>query len=222
MYTNSLTLGFVLGDVADYLCSQNVTLNAWNHVVVAATGNNGTVICYINGVKNTPISIGTMSGSPTQIQLGFDFASEAFRGSLDDVRIYNRALSPTEVAELYKTGAAEIGHSNVGISDGLVGWWNFDGPSMDWRKNQVADKSGQGNTGTLVSMSTTTSPVAGQIGQALKFDGVDDYVTTPINNFRDAYPPPHSYCFWAKTSVIARQNIFADFNSSGANQAVLV
>ena len=48
--------------------------------------------------------------------------------------------------------------------------------SIDWRKNQISDMSGNGNTGTLVNMSTTTSPVAGKIGQALKFDGSTGYV----------------------------------------------
>ena len=33
----------------------------------------------------------------------------------------------------------------------------------------MTDMSGNGNTGTLVSMSTSSSPVAGKIGQALKF-----------------------------------------------------
>ena len=85
-----------------------------------------------------------------------------FNGTIDDARIYNRALSATEVQQLYKLGTANAAHSNVGISDGLVGYWTFDGGSPDWRKNQVADISGNGSTGTLVSISTSTSPAAGK------------------------------------------------------------
>jgi hypothetical protein len=40
----------------------------------------------------------------------------------------------------------------------------------------VADMSGQGNTGTLVSMSTTSSPVPGKIGQALNFNGSTNFI----------------------------------------------
>jgi hypothetical protein len=59
----------------------------------------------------------------------------------------------------------------VGLTSGLVGSWSFDGPDMNATK--ALDKSGQGNHGTL-----TNGPVrkAGKIGQALSFDGVDDYV----------------------------------------------
>ncbi len=39
--------------------------------------------------------------------------------------------------------------------------------------------SGNGKTGSLISMSTSSSPTAGKIGQALKFNGTD-YVDVPI------------------------------------------
>ena len=56
---------------------------------------------------------------------------------------------------------------------GLVGWWTFDGPDM---LTNVADKSGQGNNGSLShgGSGTTTAPC--RVGQALSFDGTDDYV----------------------------------------------
>jgi large repetitive protein len=60
-----------------------------------------------------------------------------------------------------------------------VGYWTFDGPSIDWHTNTVADMSGQGNTGTLVSMSTTSSPSPGKIGQALTFVYKGQHVSGP-------------------------------------------
>jgi hypothetical protein len=97
-------------------------------------------------------------------------------GDLDDLCIYDRALSAGEIAQLYKLGTANAAHSNAGISDGLVGYWTFDGPSINWTKNQVADISGNGNTGQLTNMSTTSSPTAGKIGQTLSFNGSTNYV----------------------------------------------
>jgi hypothetical protein len=56
------------------------------------------------------------------------------------------------------------------ILNGLVGWWKFDEGS-----GTVAyDSSGNGNDGNLTNGPTWTD---GQIGGALSFDGVDDYVT---------------------------------------------
>ncbi|MFA6432512.1 MAG: LamG domain-containing protein [Candidatus Paceibacterota bacterium] len=101
-------------------------------------------------------------------------------GSIDDARIYNRALSASELAQLYRTGAAKLGvtvspNTAGTLGNGLVGHWTFDGPNMI---SNVKDSSGQGNNGFLVNQTpTTTTP--GKIGQALKFDGVNDFISIP-------------------------------------------
>jgi hypothetical protein len=64
----------------------------------------------------------------------------------------------------------------VSLSNGLVGYWPLDGAVTDWNTNTTRDLSGNGNTGTLISMSTTTSPTPGKIGQALQFDGSSSYI----------------------------------------------
>src|SRR5207302_5442879 len=43
------------------------------------------------------------------------------------------------------------------------------GAVTNWTANTTQDLSGKGNTGALVSMSTTTSPVPGKIGQGINF-----------------------------------------------------
>jgi photosystem II stability/assembly factor-like uncharacterized protein len=64
------------------------------------------------------------------------------------------------------------------MSNGLVGYWTFDGKTLNWKTGQVLDISGNNNTGQMIGMSTTTSPVPGKIGQALKFNGSSSCVTT--------------------------------------------
>jgi hypothetical protein len=108
-----------------------------------------------------------------------------FDGRIDDLRVYNRALSATEVKQLYKLGV-NIAHSDTNfLSNGLVGYWTFDGGSIDWHTNTVADMSGNGNTGSLISMSTTSSPVGGKIGQALQFNGSTQYIRVPYTSTLD-------------------------------------
>jgi hypothetical protein len=70
-------------------------------------------------------------------------------------------------------GAIDSNTATVTITvtgSSLFGRWQFDD---DDGNNQADDTSGNGNHGTLVN-----GPVfeAGQLGQALRFDGVDDYV----------------------------------------------
>jgi hypothetical protein len=148
---------------------------SWHHVAITT----GT------GINASALDIGRISAG----YLG---------GSLDDVRIYNRTLSAAEVERLYKIGAtSKISKTLQGrdsLTSGLIGWWTFDGPDM---LTNVADSSGQGNTGKLVNMSTTTAP--GKVGQALQFDGTNDYVDV---NTAVVSAPPFSFSAWMKfTSV---------------------
>src|SRR5271166_3575658 len=67
-----------------------------------------------------------------------------------------------------------IGSPGTGsLSNGLVGYWTFDGAVTNWSTGQILDISGNNNTGSLIGMSTTTSPVAGKIAQALQFNGTN-------------------------------------------------
>jgi hypothetical protein len=64
--------------------------------------------------------------------------------------------------------------STTSLNQGLVGWWTFDSKNL---KSNVADSSGQNNTGYMQGFtSTSTAVTAGKLGQGLKFDGVNDYV----------------------------------------------
>ena len=64
---------------------------------------------------------------------------------------------------------------------GLIGYWTLDGNDINWGSNTSSDRSGQGNIGTIINMSTTSSPATGKIGQTLNFDGNNDFISAPIN-----------------------------------------
>jgi hypothetical protein len=68
---------------------------------------------------------------------------------------------------------------SLGLTNGLVGWWTFDG--KDISGVQAYDRSGNGNRGILTSGPVQT---IGKLGQGLEFDGVDDRVAVADN---DAY-----------------------------------
>jgi hypothetical protein len=82
--------------------------------------------------------------------------------------LYNRALSADEVGQLYRLT------SPTGVDTGLKGYWSFNG--QDVNSTSAYDRSGAGNTGTLTGGPTRT---IGKLGQALSFDGTDDYVSLP-------------------------------------------
>jgi len=121
------------------------------------------------------VVIGTAAITGSQLEIA-RANTQYFAGSIDDPRIYNRALSAAEVLQLYNQGATS--HQNVtvnppNLNSGLVGHWTFDGKDMT---RNVADTSGLGNTGYMVAAATSTQQKAGVIGQALSFNGTTQYV----------------------------------------------
>lgn len=85
---------------ADHFNTTAVSLNSWHHIVVSV--NAGNVTFYLDGAAD-----GTATGavSINANAIGQDFSGgESFQGYMDDVRIYNRALSGSEVTDLYQEG----------------------------------------------------------------------------------------------------------------------
>ncbi|MHC4561075.1 MAG: LamG-like jellyroll fold domain-containing protein, partial [Planctomycetota bacterium] len=73
-------------------------LNNWIHVVVTFDGTDAKG--YVNGVLNlTKNKAGTIVTDTGSLTIGRS-DDEYFEGYVDDVRLYNRALSPDEIAEL--------------------------------------------------------------------------------------------------------------------------
>jgi len=165
--------------------SSAITNNKWNHVC-AVRLDSGTASLYANGVlSGTPNQTNTIVTSAFTTAIGTRGNAPAFyfKGNIDDVRLYSRALSASEITQLYNLGAAKVNTSQnpAGtISSGLVGWWTFDGKNLI---NNVVDSSGTGNTGyfrmgTTGNTATSSAVVAGKIGQGLKFDGISDQIIT--------------------------------------------
>jgi hypothetical protein len=92
--------------VGKSLISENVIISytpptsQWFYLVFVRSG--ATVYCYYNG---TQIGSGTFTWSypagNTIIGIDGNYASYPFNGLIDDVRIYNRALSSAEISAIY-------------------------------------------------------------------------------------------------------------------------
>jgi len=85
----------------------SLALNQWQHLVF--TFSSGVLKGYVNGkpVAFTANTFAAGSTLPLQmygLYLGTDPSrSASYKGYMDDVRIYNRVLSDTDVASLYAT-----------------------------------------------------------------------------------------------------------------------
>jgi hypothetical protein len=83
--------------------------NQWNQVVMLRSA--GAAMFYVNGIPSTNTFLATPTAPPTAFEIGsagYPSYGESlfFVGAVDDVRVYNRALSSNEVQELYEYEAA--------------------------------------------------------------------------------------------------------------------
>jgi hypothetical protein len=99
---------FQIGNGSWHLTNTNsqVPLNQWVHIVATRKANEAAKI-YYNGVSQPLTSVdwnGTISYSGTYLAIGRqkDYENRFFNGKIDEVRMYNRALSEAEVKTLYQ------------------------------------------------------------------------------------------------------------------------
>lgn len=134
----------------------------WHQVAMTYDGTN--LVSFIDGTQtaSNPVS-GSLSGIADEIGRYLS-NSYAANGRIDEVRIYNRALSPREVRDLYN------------FAPGPKAYYSFDEGSG----TTLRDTSGNGYDSTSFTGSPTWT--AGKFGKALYFNG-SSAVTLPASIF---------------------------------------
>ncbi|MCP4685202.1 MAG: LamG domain-containing protein, partial [bacterium] len=72
--------------------NQNLIPGEWYHIIGVFDGTN--IVCYLNGVETDRNQISSISGGNARLFIGQDGWGNVFNGIIDDVRIWNKALSP--------------------------------------------------------------------------------------------------------------------------------
>lgn len=97
------------------------------HFVVGVADRSGDSVLYIDGVSRASGSLSSVTGSITnnnKMNIGnINGSSRYFKGSIDEVSIFNRSLSSTEVFDLYNLGSGVYTNSSA---EGLVAGYHFD------------------------------------------------------------------------------------------------
>ncbi|KKQ06957.1 MAG: Carbohydrate-binding CenC domain protein [Candidatus Moranbacteria bacterium GW2011_GWE2_36_40] len=170
--------------------------NSWHHVDCVYDGANISI--YFDGVSiaSTPKTGSVLAGA-TALTIGNNVAGDrTFDGKIDDVRVYNRALSANEIEQLYHQGIDTVAapEASAGNENGLVGYWSFDGKTING--TTVTDLSGLGNNGTI----SGATLALGKIGQGMGFDGTSSYIN--IGDMPFGGTSPLSICSWGKLNDI--------------------
>jgi hypothetical protein len=187
VYCHGNTQSWTIPSVAD---------NQWHHFIVISQADTNSTVVYKDGVSlgsktisaNTSafnIASGGLIVAQEQDSVGGGFSnSQCVRGTLDDLRIYQRSMSAKEIGELF----------------GKVGHWLF----SEGAGTTVADSSGAALNASI-SGATWTSDCSGNT--ALSFDGVNDTATTSTT-----FDPPNegAVSFWFRSggTPAARQRLW--------------
>jgi hypothetical protein len=156
----------------------SISLDEWTHLAFNYV-NNGDMDLYINGsLAGSDTISGTVQSDdwPSELLVGkCDSVSNPryFEGIVDQVRIYDYARTPAQIAWEYNKGKP-IAHWRMDEGEGSV----------------VHDDSGNDNHGTLYlgssgNTSTSSAWTAGKLNDGMDFDGGDDYVDISDNSVFD-------------------------------------
>jgi len=133
-----------------------VSTGSWIHVVCVYDQTNK--ILYINGSSNNtdPTTSDLTSDNNDPLWFGgIEVHGQHFDGILDQILIYNDALTSGQVSTIYNSGN---GTSNIPTSS-LIGRWELD----EGTGTSVADSSGNGFNGTLKPTGTEPAWVDGKV-----------------------------------------------------------
>ena len=204
------------------------------HFGVVIVNPNGSVSFFVDGLSvNSTLFLGNnmlpVYSNLNQVAIGVEKINSGsngkhWNGQLDDIRIYNRPLTATEVRQLYQGGRGyglkqqriKVGYTDPSpnlnkisirkpkkkntLTTGLVGAWC---PSLGPTGTRLRDVSGRNNDGVLTNMDPNTDWVASGGKGALDFDGVNDFVlANPLSVFIGT-AQDFTFSFWHNPANIS-------------------
>jgi len=224
------------GSHADIISTTDIGADsAWHHIVITGDRDSSTGLkAYLDGVEETYTTQNNISALPGDwnssgnLKIGTDWneATYHFKGSIDEVKVYNYALTEEEIKQEYNQGKVSvmgiIGGDGLGSTSSAgtaeycvpgdtatcnppVAEWRFDEKTGDY----AYDTSGNGNTGNLTNMESVDWKSAGEChsGACLDFDGESEYVTFSQTSLKEA-----TYSLWFNSQDIGvtSQGLFGD------------
>lgn len=171
---------YVVQDSGDFITNYTVPINTWHHIVFTKTGS--SVKFYVDGniVDSTNLSI-TQNVNDTRIVFGSTGTNwgdgEYYEGTLDDIRIYDRVLAPTEINNLFNEGTC---YQTITVTDTLIINANLTGFNPITYQNSIKIYPNPTNDQITINFGSNYSTMN---GYTLKITNSLSQIvyTTPIN-----------------------------------------
>jgi hypothetical protein len=192
-----------------------ISSNTWWHICGVFDWTNSTLTVYGNSGSSVSSTAtlnltGTITNTSALNLMRRGSGINYTTGNLSSLKIYNRALSASEVTQNYNAlkdrFAATVVTSGLQLYLDAGDSSSYPGSGTTW-----TDLSGNGNNGTLVNGPTYSSANGGSI----VFDGTNDLVTTTLTSGTS-----FTWCCWFKTDVLS--NGYRNIISIRTNNYMLV
>ena len=197
---------------AVYLSTTGSTPVGWHHYVITADGS--TAKLYMDGVEEASISYTQVSGNnstPVHMMSNGAFASGYGSGKLDQVRIFNKALSSSEVTRLYGetsciyTCTTDTNGFPSTASSNLIAYYKLDSDATD-------------ETGSYNGTATDVTFSGGRYGAGAVFNGSSSAIVN--TSFGISGNQARSYSAWAYTNGSTVGTICGVGNNGVAGQSM--
>ena len=210
----------------DVNSTTTLSTNTWYHIVYTFSTTNGMEL-YINGSSegtNSYTGDASVHSSDYGLMYRADNGSQRTEGKIDQVRIFTKALSSSEVSTLYAETASTV-ESLDPLSEDTTDTLQVLGDTSciaTYRfENNEDDESGNfDGTGTEIQYA------AGRYGQAASFNGTASRISTSLDF--DNYDENWSISYWIKftfntnyrailgsTDATAKNGMVSDISTSG-------
>ena len=158
----------------------------WHHLMLVWDQSEAKYSAYVDGKYIGKSSTVSNYGGVGSVKIGVrgDLATTFFTGSIDEVKIYNYALSQDQVKVDYNNGMATV-MGSTGTTTSASAEYCVPGdtsycasPSLEYKFEKRSgatayDTSGNGNDATI----SGSAFARGKFGSAMSFDGINDSTT---------------------------------------------
>jgi hypothetical protein len=147
-----------------FVPSPAITYSTWNHVALTYDGS--TARLYFNGVLSNTTSLSGTVGDATQpLCIGMDpnggtCSDGPFKGLVDEVKIYNRALSASEIFTMANPGTGNNDVTMPVISAIQASNLTPSSSTISWTTNEASDSQVEYGTTTSYGKVTTLNSTA--------------------------------------------------------------
>jgi Concanavalin A-like lectin/glucanases superfamily len=194
--TGSKAAGFANSPILHSTTSINS--GQWIHLAFVryAHATSGYVRLFVNGQPEaTDTSNGQSASDAGQLVVAANpIDGRYYVGSMDDLRLYNTALSDGEIADVYNVSRTTPQWTTNNLPAGLIAWWQAEGNFLDSAGANHLQADGN------------VTFASGRFGQAFQFDGVTNSAAGPAPALND----------WAQFTLEAWINLDATNDVPGA------